>query len=151
MKRNYILFLFLALFGLVQGQQIDTIDIFPYSTSFEEGQDCNWIFANNNPNNWCIGTAVHCGEGSRSMYISNNSGTSNNYSHGNSISYAYRPFNMVAGEYAISFNWMAYGEQNYDYLRVFLIPGHVSFNGGTFPAGYNYPYNFREAVPTGVD
>lgn len=150
MKKLYILFAFIALAGMVYAQQErDTIDYFPYSTSFEEGQDTNWIFANDNPNNWCIGTAAHNGEGSRSLYISNNGGNSNNYSHGNSISYAYRPFQMSAGEYAISFNWMAYGENNYDYLRAFLIPGHVNFNGGTFPAGYNYPYNFRNAVPTG--
>lgn len=150
MKRHYILFVFIALCGLVHAQQErDTIDAFPYSTSFEVGQDTNWIFANASANRWCIGSAAHSGDGARSLYISNNNGASNNYSHGNCISYAYRPLLMSAGEYAVSFNWMAYGEQNYDYLRVFLIPGHVSFNGGTFPTGYNYPYNFREAVPTG--
>lgn len=149
MKQFYCLLAMVAMMGIVNAQERDTIVDLPYFTSFEADQDTSWILANDNTNAWYIGSFVHNGAGSRSLYISSNGGNNNNYGEGNQISYAYRAFHLDAGEYAIGFDWRADGENNYDYLRAFLVPGDVNFSGGNFPSGYPYPYNFRNAVPEG--
>ncbi len=111
---------------------------FPYTTSFEEGDDVNWQFANGT-NGWHLGTATHNGEGSRALYISNDEGVSNSYSiTATTSSYAYRPVGLESGEYAFQYNWICNGESTYDYLRVFLAPGNAEFTANnTLGIGYS--------------
>lgn len=102
----------------------------PYFTGFESDQDVAWTFANGTQaNKWYIGSATNNG-GSRSMYISSNA-TANNYNVGSPSSvYAYKSFNVLPGQYSVSFDWKANGESDYDYLRAFVVPGNVTFNAG---------------------
>ncbi len=99
-------------------------DSLPYSTGFEVGQDTSWMIVNGTQNNkWYFGNAVNNG-GSRSLYISNDNGTSNSYSGSASYVYATKLFSFDSvGDYAIDYDWRANGESSYDYMRVFLIPG----------------------------
>ncbi|MBO7481676.1 MAG: carboxypeptidase-like regulatory domain-containing protein [Bacteroidales bacterium] len=85
------------------------------------------------------------------MYISNDGGVSNSYNSGStSYVYAYREINVTSTNYYfIDFDWMAYGEDNYDNLRFFIIPtslnpnltggapNDMSNNINTNPAGWN--------------
>jgi hypothetical protein len=96
----------------------------PYSTSFEVGDDRNWVLDNGElTNHWVIGDATYTGEGSSSLYISNDNIGSNAYTAtSKSTVFAYRTFQLGMGEYALSYNWTAHGESNYDFLRVWVIP-----------------------------
>lgn len=102
----------------------------PYFTSFEIDEDTNWYFANST-NGWYLGTAV-AAAGTRSLYISNDNGTSNTYSNSApSASYAYRAITLAqAGDYTFSFKWHGYGESTYDYLRAFMVPSTTEFTAG---------------------
>ena len=114
---------------LVNTQTLLLVADVPYSTSFESGSDVAWLFANS-ANGWCIGNAVSNG-GSKALYISNDGGVSNAYSlNSTSASYAYKSFNLTTATYTISFDWKAYGESNYDYLRVFAVPASVPLTAG---------------------
>ena len=68
---------------------LPVVDI-PYTTGFEPTDDLGWEF-NNGTNGWFIDTAVHH-TGSYSLYISNDNGAHNAYSHTATNSYAYREF-----------------------------------------------------------
>ena len=99
----------------------------PYSTDFENSaNDKEWVISayTGSTNIWAIGDAAD--NSSRCIYISDN-GVTHNYNPAiTSYSYAYKPFNFTAGEYDLSYDWRAYGEQNTDLLRVFLIPESVT-------------------------
>ncbi len=96
----------------------------PYYCSFEDATEAGLIGIVNGtqPNQWVIGTATSNG-GSHALYISNNNGTSNEYTVGSaSAVWAYRDieFPASANGYVFSFDWRCYGESGYDYLRVFI-------------------------------
>lgn len=98
-----------------------------------------WMLENGTMTNaWVIGTAAHNGEGStKALYISNDGGTTNAYTHSAATVFAMKPFNIAAGSYVFQYDWMANGESTYDYLRVALVPASVELTAGT-------------TVPTGV-
>ena len=102
-------------------------DTLPYSTGFEVGEDTAWMLLNGT-NAWFLGSATNNG-GSRSLYISNDNGATNNYNIATTTcSYAYKTLTFDnAGDYALSFDWKAYGESTWDFLRVFLVPDSVTF------------------------
>lgn len=116
----------------------------PYSTGFE-GDACDWYFINGTQTNkWVWGSATQNG-GSKSLYVSNNGGTSNQYNLlTTSISYAIKPFHLSAGYHAVSFDWKNNGENNCDYLRVALAPATTTLTAGTTPMSY-----FYSNVPSG--
>ena len=103
----------------------------PYSTGFEAGDDVAWMLENGTQTNkWYIDTAVS-NSGSHALYISDNNGASNSYSISSpSNVYAYKAFNVEQGQYAVSFDWRAEGEEGFDYLRAFIAPGSASFESG---------------------
>lgn len=105
-----------------------------YSQDFETSND--WGFENGSlTNNWCWGSAVNNG-GEKSMYVSQDGGTTYEYAHGNTSIYASKLFNFAQGTYTFVFDWKANGESTYDYLRVALVPGDVEFTAGTsLPSG----------------
>lgn len=113
------------------GQTTACGEYLPYSTGFESSQDNAWSFCSGyQTNTWYIGSAVSHG-GSRSLYISSNSGNSNSYNlGGTSSTYAFKAFTFDAGQYEVSFDWKANGESNYDYLRAFMAPGTLAFEAG---------------------
>ena len=103
----------------------------PYATGFETV--CDWVLVNGSlTNTWAWGEATHNGEGTHGLYVSNDSGTTNGYDNSaNTMVYATKTFNVEAGLYAFSYDWIAYGEYNYDFLRVALVPDTIVLEAGT--------------------
>ena len=59
--------------------------------------------------------------------------------------YATKLFHFEEGWYRFQYDWLAYGERDYDYLRVALVPASVELSAGTsVPSGFSY-----QALPTG--
>ncbi|MBQ4398466.1 MAG: chitobiase/beta-hexosaminidase C-terminal domain-containing protein, partial [Bacteroidales bacterium] len=113
---------------------------FSYTQDFENGND--WTFVQSTTNYWTRGTAASNG-GSYGLYITN--GNNNNYTNNTTaVSYAYKEFTLSAGTYNISYNWRAYGESNYDYIRVVLAPSNV-----TLTANQLYDNLTYYSVPNG--
>ncbi len=96
-----------------------------FSDDFEGA--VKWTIFNDVNNGWYIGTAVKNG-GTKSIYISDDNGLTNNYSIGSSVSHAVsEPISIAANtsEHMLSFDWRAAGEKIasfYDYLNVWMIP-----------------------------
>ena len=133
----------------------DAVNTFPYTTGFEATDDVAWTFINDATNKWYIGSATNNG-GTNSLYISNDNGTTNAYNiSATQFSYAYRPFSITdSGQYAVSFDWKANGESNYDYLRAWIAPASAisSLSAGHTPDGNNSAYNYvypNPVTPTG--
>ena len=117
-----------------------------FKDDFEGGE--NWLLFNDANNKWFIGNVTNNG-GERSLYISNNSGVS--YAYGTNTtqwSYAQKALTLGEGQYVVSFDWKAYGQNNYDFLRAFLVPSSVMLSGGMSANG-STPYSFRNVTPTG--
>ena len=122
----------------------------PYSQNFETSND--WGFTNGDlTNKWCYGTATNNG-GSKAMYVSNDSGTTNAYTlNSTTVVFASKLLAFANGTYTITFDWKADGESNsagtthYDYMRAALAPGDVEFTAGTsLPSGVS-----ASALPSG--
>ncbi len=95
-----------------------------YTEDFEGTH--GWEFLNGTQTNkWSVGTAVNNG-GTKSLYISDNNGVSNNYNvSAASVTQAFKlitlPSNTVDVE--IQFDWRSVGETGlYDYFRVWVVP-----------------------------
>ena len=102
-----------------------------------EGTSCGWELINGTLTNaWAWGTAANNG-GTHGLYISNDGGTSNAYSHSAAIVYATKLLNFTEGKYEFSYDWKANGESTYDYLRVALVPATVTLTAGTIPSGFS--------------
>lgn len=105
---------------------INSVDSLPINATFEDIADNKlWKFVNSKgANKWKIGSAEKQ-NGSNGMYISNTAtGTANIYAtDSTSWSYAYRKVTLYKDEaYAYSFSWKSKGENNWDYMRAFVIP-----------------------------
>ena len=94
----------------------------PYIDNFESAN--KWQFINGTYTNaWAYGTAAHNGEGTHALYISNDGGATNAYSHSSTAVYAVKPFQFNEdGFYNFKYDWKANGESNYDLLCVALVP-----------------------------
>ncbi|MDY6372179.1 MAG: choice-of-anchor J domain-containing protein, partial [Bacteroidales bacterium] len=116
----------------------------PYSTGFEASDDTDWQFITGNANPWTIGSATANG-GTQSLYISNDGGTSNAYTVSTAtINFAARNFDLAEGEYALSFDWKAAGESNYDFIRVFVCHDSVTPDASLIPSS-----SIATATPAG--
>ena len=130
----------------------EAVSEFPYLTGFEAGEDIAWSYVNDATNKWFIGAgASHTG--SNGLYISNDNGTSNAYTmSGTQFSYAYRVLSLADdGQYAVSFDWKAYGESSYDYLRAWIAPASAasSLQAGHSPDGGTSANAYITATPAG--
>ena len=127
---------------------IQTPAALPYSADFEENNG-GWLFHNGTQlNKWAWGTATNNG-GTHALYISNDNGESNEYTiTSTSIVYVAKTFYFEeTGMYSFSYDWKANGEgatNDWDYLRVVLVPNSVEFTPGTRPTGFT-----NTAVPEG--
>lgn len=103
----------------------------PYSQDFTVNND--FVFVNGaQTNKWFYGSAT--GNTGNSIYISNDSGVTNNYNVGNtSVTQVYRDITIPSGATLADFNfdWKANGESGFDYLRVWLVPASFTPNAGT--------------------
>ena len=101
----------------------------PYTDDFESDQ-CWQLVNGTKTNAWALGSAVNHG-GSKALYISNDGGETNaqsGYSEG--TVYATKLFSLTQGEYAVSYDWRANGDE-FDYLRVALAPASVELTAST--------------------
>ncbi len=91
---------------------------------------------------WARGEAVNHG-GNRSIYITNDGGTSNAYTGNQSlVVYAAKLLHFVKGKFTFSFDWRCVGEMiednpTFDYLQVGLVPGSVALTADSI--GTNRP------------
>ena len=110
-----------------------------------EGATCNWELINGDLTNaWTWGTATNNG-GTHALYISNDGGTTNDYTNTSStMVYATKLLSFADGKYEFSYGWKAKGENRWDYLRVALVPVTMPLTAGT-----SSPYNFYNTLPTG--
>lgn len=131
-NKMYYFFLFLLFSPFLFSQAS-----FPYYEDFEGSGDNGWIFANGTqPNKWFVGSAISNG-GSRALYISNDGGSSFNYTKTTaSTTHVYRDITIPTGttNAYITFDWKANGEgasTKYDYLQVWLVPSTYTPVAGT--------------------
>ena len=100
----------------------------PYNCDFENAdENAQWVLANGRqPSKWYIGTAASNG-GANGLYISADDGAHNSYNFAEpSSTYAYRLINITTADlYQFDFDWRAAGNEDYDYLRAFLIPASI--------------------------
>ena len=114
-----------------------------FADDFESSN--NWFFVNGTLTNaWAIGSATNNG-GSKSMYISNDGGTTNAYTNNSeTMVYATKLFTLAAGKYDISYDWKGYGESTYDYMRAAIVPETELSAGTSVPSGFS-----TTALPSG--
>lgn len=111
----------------------------PFTCDFEDAtQNSEWALINGTQTNkWIIGSAVNnTDNGSNALYISNDNGTTNAYTHTTSYVYAYRDidFTQGAAAYQIDFDWRNQGESaSYDYLKVYLGDPAMVTAGSSMP------------------
>ena len=126
---------------------------YPYVCSFGDSVECNaWQLDNGGQTNrWCVGSAVYSdGDDGVALYISDSNGATHSYSRNQAThAYAYRAFAMEHTSYRIHYDWMAGGERNYDFLRVFLVPAGVNFVPGRNPSGTTTTMAYSSATPSG--
>lgn len=115
----------------------------PYIEDFEENTLC-WMMDGTGSNKWVIGSTTSNPPGSgNALYISNNGGTNDGYTITSTSSVmAYRPMQLQAGTYTVSFDWKANGEPNYDYLRAALIPASTPIDNVEFWSATALPTGF---------
>ncbi len=105
-----------------------------FTDNFET--DKGWELINGTQTNkWVLGSATNNG-GSNALYISNDGGTTNAYSHSASMTFVTKLFAFEAGDFTIAYDWKANGESTYDYLRVALIPASEELTAGTTPSSF---------------
>ena len=115
-----------------------------FSDGFEDA--VNWNLVNGDCTNaWTVGTATNNG-GEKSLYISNDGGTTNAYSTAYSTFVcASKKFYFRGNDYDFFYDWLCNGESNYDFMRVALVPDSVSLS-----AGMNRPSGFEiNSLPDG--
>ena len=113
---------------------------FPYTTSFEDGEDISFRTANN-ANGWYVGTAT-ASTGTHSLYVSSTHGETNVFSNQASAnSFATRQLQFSeAGEYNFSFSWKNNGSSG-AYMRSYLVQGNYQPSAGSSPSGTNLTGN----------
>ncbi len=108
-----------------------------------------WYMVNGGNNAWVIGSAVNNG-GSQALYISNDGGTTNAYTTGAvNMVYATKLFAFETAQYTFDYDWKAYGEGYYDYIRAWLAPATATFTANQLPDGSTSMYSYTSSTPTG--
>ncbi|MFP9100372.1 T9SS type A sorting domain-containing protein [Flavobacterium sp. RHBU_24] len=96
-----------------------------FFTATFENSDEGFVFSNGTQaNQWVVGQAT-ANNSESSLYITNNQGTSNAYTFTSSSTvHAYKDIAIPAGTNTItvSFDWKSMGEEQWDYMRVWLAP-----------------------------
>ncbi len=119
----------------------------------------SWTIVNGTQTNkWYVGTATAHG-GAKSIYISNNTADNAYTITGSSIVHFYKDFTFPANatNISIKFDWKGNGENEYDYLRVFLVPTTTTPTAGTalstgqIGSTYNLQSTYTTATITGLD
>lgn len=141
---------------------VEPVNMPTYFCDFETADErAGWITPEGNIGvRWYVGNAVNNSDGGQyALYISQDSGATNSCGDNWIGAYAYRSINMEAGDWALSFDWRAYGDWHtnsagtttyYQFLRAFLVPSTVSFTTQSpplFPVPNATPHG--TAIPQG--
>ena len=127
MRKYFTKLLLMVMFipWVLQAQTTPAPASLPYNCGFEDAaENANWVIQNGvATNKFFIGQAT-ANQGEKSLYISNDNGTTNAYTiTAAGYAIAYREISIqTQGVYEVSFDWRANGESTYDFLRVFLVP-----------------------------
>ena len=127
MRKYFTKLLLMVMFipWVLQAQTTPAPASLPYTCGFEDAaENANWVIQNGvATNKFFIGQAT-ANQGEKSLYISNDNGTTNAYTiTAAGYAIAYREISIqTQGVYEVSFDWRANGESTYDFLRVFLVP-----------------------------
>jgi len=99
--------------------------IINYTQNFDGGTTTDWALNNGTATNkWVVGSATS-NSPSNSLYISNNNGAANAYNIGStSVVQAFRDVFIPAdaAQVSLSFDWKNQGENNFDFIRVWVTP-----------------------------
>ena len=114
-----------------------------WSDNFE-GESCGWQLINGDcADIWVWGTATNNG-GTHALYISDDNGTTNHYSHNTVKVFAAKLFTFTNdGKFTFAYDWKAKGESSCDFLRVALVPSDK-----TLTAGSDYSSVTYNSLPT---
>jgi len=128
MSRILLVVTMLLLIGCLYAQNVVLTETWETGTN-------GWTILNHNtaPNGWYRGTAASNG-GSYSMYVSNTGGSTNNYQGdagtvaANSAVFFYRDITIPTNvtNIILNFDIRCNGENNYDYVRVYMMPTNVT-------------------------
>jgi len=107
----------------------------PWIEDFEDGQSDLVYTEGTSVNKWAIGSATAC-SGTQALYISNDNGVANAYSHTTTTVHAYTDIAIPANasEASFSFDYKVMGEgttTKHDYFRVWLVPASYQPMYGT--------------------
>ncbi|MCU7616314.1 fibronectin type III domain-containing protein [Chryseobacterium sp. PBS4-4] len=131
---NFLLLACFINFGFIPLFQSQAAATLPYTQDFNTSNDFT-LLNGTQVNKWAYGSAA--GNGGNSIYVSNDNGTTNNYTITSlSVVQAYRDIAVPAGTTAsspatLSFDWRAMGEGCCDYLRIWLVPTTFTPTPGT--------------------
>jgi gliding motility-associated-like protein len=116
----------------------------PYVQDFEGATNGFSLSNGTQTNKWVVGTAAS-NNSTKGLYISNDNGLTNAYTHIASTVHAYRDIAITTtiDQIAFSFDWRSLGENNFDFLRVWLVPATfvptpgtlITATGGNIPVG----------------
>jgi len=108
----------------------------PFLSEDWEGDTSSWTLVDDaaSVNQWEIGTATAYA-GSKSAYVSDDGGTSNEYNRSDTaVAHIYKDFTTpsdISNGYRLRLYWKGVGESSYDYMRISICPTSVTPAGGT--------------------
>lgn len=128
---------------------------YPYYCDFEDSLTARqWVpIGDNQLNQWYVGTAANnTPQGNKSLYVSDDGGVTNSYSGSAvSLSYSYRLFVFDSAEYVCSFDWRCMGDNDFHFMRAFVVPADELPLPGTFREDTepHHAGSHHNAVPLG--
>ena len=140
----------LATTGLFRTAAGGPVTVYPYVCDFEDSlMASQWVtLGEGQTNQWYVGTAANnTPQGQKALYVSQDGGLTNTYTGtSRALSYAYRMLVMDTGDYVCSFDWRCLGDDEFHYLRAFIVRGNTIPSAGIFPVNTTYHYT---TVPSG--
>ena len=123
----------------------------PFTENFEESNSYVQL-SGTGTNQWFVGNATATVDGENSLYVSNDGGENNAYTHSESNAYAVMNIEFGdADEYFLSFDWKSRGESApWDRLMAFLMDenGNLSSLSRTYTIGRIFNQSTFTADPT---
>ena len=123
----------------------------PFTENFEESNSYVQL-SGTGTNQWFVGNATATVDGENSLYVSNDEGATNAYTHSESNAYAVMNIEFGdADEYFLSFDWKSRAESSsWDRLMVFLMDenGDLSSLSRTYTTGRIFNQSTFTADPT---
>lgn len=158
--RRLIICILCVTVSLAASAQAVPVTSVPYFCGFEDAaENANWVLNPgsssiiNNPlfvNKWAIGVAAKK-QGYNGLYIcQNNDASTSEYAESAGYTYAYREFQLPAGNYDLAFSWRCLGEFNADEIIAYWMPSSITTNGGLISNEPSVVRPYKLFLTTGV-